>query len=177
MSTTTKTGGDSPLHGAGIIAAIKAAGVTHVVSVPDLTTSEGVLWPLSRDPHVRLVRVCREEEGVGICAGLAAAGARGAMLIQYTGFLASMNAIRAIAMEYRQPICMLVGLLFADSPEDPERSANYGVNRMLPLLRTLGMNHLVVASDADVQQIAGALDSAFRESAPVCVLLARYPTA
>jgi hypothetical protein len=88
-----------------------------------------------------------------------------------------MNAIRAIAMEYRQPICMLVGLLVADSPEDPEQSANYGVNRMLPLLRTLGMQHLVVSSDADVAQIAPALESAFRESTPLCILISRYPRA
>jgi len=177
MSSLTMGAPDMQLQGAGIIAAIKAAAITHVVSVPDLTTSEGVLWPLSRDRDLRLVRVSREEEGVGICAGLAAAGVRGAMLIQYTGFLASMNAIRAIAMEYRQPICMLVGLLFADSPEDPEQSANYGVNRMLPMLRTLGMQHLVVSSDAAVVQIAPALESAFRESTPLCILISRYPRA
>ena len=164
------------LHGAGLIQALKDAGVTYVVSVPDLTTSDGVLRPLAKDRDLKLVRVSREEEGVGICAGLAAAGTRGAMLIQYTGFLASMNAIRAIAMEYKQPICMLVGMLFADSPEDPTKSSNYGVNRMVPLLNALGLRYHIVACDADVTAVAPALERAFRESEPVAILITRYPS-
>jgi len=169
------TGEKKQLRGAGIIEALKMAGISHVVSVPDLTTSEGVLRPLARDTELKLVRTCREEEGVGICAGLAMAGVRGAMLIQYTGFLASMNAIRAIAMEYSQPICMLVGMLFTDSPEDPSKSINYGVNRMIPLLDALGLRYHIVSCDADVAAIAPALERAFSESEPVAILITRYP--
>lgn len=169
------TASRTQLRGAGIIEALKKAGISHVVSVPDLTTSEGVLRPLARDTTLKLVRTCREEEGVGICAGLVTAGLRGAMLIQYTGFLASMNAIRAIAMEYRQPICMLVGMLFTDSPDDPSTSSNYGVNRMIPLLDALGLRYHIVACDADVAAIAPALERAFSESEPVAILITRYP--
>jgi sulfopyruvate decarboxylase subunit alpha len=167
---------EQQLHGAGLIEALKDAGISHVVSVPDLTTSEGVLRPLASDTGLKLVRVCREEEGVGICAGLAMAGRRGAMLIQYTGFLASMNAIRAIAMEYRQPICMLVGMLFTDSPEDPSKSHNYGVSRMVPLLEAMGLRYHIVACDGDVPAVAPALARAFRESEPVAILSTRYPS-
>jgi len=170
------TGAEKQLRGAGLIEAMKQAGISHVVSVPDLTTSEGVLRPLARDTALKLVRVCREEEGVGICAGLAMAGLRGAMLIQYTGFLASMNAIRAIAMEYRQPICMLIGMLFTDSPDDLSKSSNYGVNRMIPLLDAMGLRYLIVACDADVSDIAPALERAFSESEPVAILITRYPS-
>jgi sulfopyruvate decarboxylase subunit alpha len=164
------------LHGAGIIDALKKACISHVVSVPDLTTSEGVLRPLGSDTELKLLRVCREEEGVGICAGLAMAGRRGAMLIQYTGFLASMNAIRAIAMEYRQPICMLVGMLFTDSPEDPSKSRNYGVSRIIPLLQAIGLRYHIVACDGDVPVVAPALARAFDESEPVVILITRYPS-
>ena len=87
------------LSGASILNALKAAGSEYVSSVPDLTTSEGVLRPLAKDAQLKLVRVCREEEAIGICAGLLAGGKRAAILIQYTGFMACMNAIRAIAME------------------------------------------------------------------------------
>lgn len=170
------TGSEKKLRGAGIIGALKDACISHVVSVPDLTTSEGVLRPLASDTGLRLVRVCREEEGVGICAGLATAGLRGAMLIQYTGFLASMNAIRAIAMEYGQPICMLVGMLFTDSPDDPSKSRNYGVNRMLPLLDAMGLRYHIVACDDDVAAIAPALERAFSQSEPVAILITRYPS-
>lgn len=165
------------LRGASILNALKGAGIEYVISVPDLTTSEGVLRPLAKDTHLKLVRVCREEEAIGICAGLLAGGKRAAILIQYTGFMASMNAIRAIAMEYRQPICMLVGLLFADAPEDPRQSVNYGVNRMIPLIEALGMPYRLARNDDEAAAIAPALTRAFERSEPLTVLITRYPSA
>jgi sulfopyruvate decarboxylase subunit alpha len=167
----------TPLSGASILNALKVAGIEYVISVPDLTTSEGVLRPLAKDAQLKLVRVCREEEAIGICAGLLAGGKRAAILIQYTGFLASMNAIRAIAMEYRQPICMLVGLLFADAPEDPRQSANYGVNRMIPLIEALGMPYRLARNDDEAAAIAPALTRAFERSEPLSVLITRHPGA
>lgn len=165
------------LQGVSILNSLKSAGIEYVVSVPDLTTSEGVLRPLARDTELKLVRVCREEEAIGICAGLLAGGKRPAILIQYTGFLASMNAIRAIAMEYRQPICILVGLLFADAPDDPRQSANYGVNRMIPLIEALGMPYQLARNDDEAAAIAPALTRAFERQEPLTVLITRYPSA
>ena len=49
----------------------------------------------------RLIRVCKEDEGVGICAGLAHTGKRALLLIQHTGLLDSINALRGVAVEYR----------------------------------------------------------------------------
>ena len=59
--------------GAAITAGIKAAGIRFVIAVPDIVTSEGLLWPISRDPDFDLVRVCKEDEGVSICAAMASA--------------------------------------------------------------------------------------------------------
>lgn len=165
------------LSGATILNALKDAGIEYVISVPDLTTSEGVLRPLAKDTQLKLVRVCREEEAIGVCAGLLAGGKRAAILIQYTGFMASVNAIRAIAMEYRQPICILVGLLFADAPEDPRQSVNYGVNRMIPLIEALGMPYRLARNDDEAAAIAPALTRAFECSEPLTVLITRYPGA
>jgi len=167
----------SQLRGVSILNALKGAEIEYVISVPDLTTSEGVLRPLAKDPHLKLIRVCREEEAIGICAGLLAGGKRAVILIQYTGFMASMNAIRAIAMEYRQPICMLVGLLFADAPEDPRQSVNYGVNRMIPLIEALGMPYRLARNDDEAAAIAPALNQAFERSEPLTILITRYPSA
>ncbi|ROZ78853.1 thiamine pyrophosphate-binding protein [Ramlibacter sp. WS9] len=167
----------TPLSGAAILDALKSAEIEYVISVPDLTTSDGVLRPLATDPQLKLLRVCREEEAIGICAGLLAGGKRAAILIQYTGFLASMNAIRAIAMEYRQPICMLVGLLFADAPEDPRQSANYGVNRMIPLIEAMGMPYRLARNTDEAAAIAPAITRAFDLSEPLTVLITRYPGA
>ena len=60
MEARTATTGEQAkieLHGANIIAAIKASGVEFVLSVPDIVTSAGLLRPIANDPSLRLVRV------------------------------------------------------------------------------------------------------------------------
>ena len=56
--------------GAKTIAGLRAAGVKEVVALPDIVTSDGLLWPISRDETFRLTRVCKEDEGVSICAAM-----------------------------------------------------------------------------------------------------------
>src|SRR3954471_1724195 len=99
------------IRGQAIIQAIKSAGVRFVVALPDRTTTENVLKPLLADRDMRVIQVCKEDEGVSICAGLHAAGQRAVLLMQYTGLLDSVNALRGIAVDGRNPICMIVGLL------------------------------------------------------------------
>src|ERR1700760_151456 len=95
------------LHGSSIIAAIRQSRIEFVISVPDITTSEGLLRPLAWQSTPRLLRVCKEDEGVGICAGLSYTGRRALLLIQHTGLLDSINAVRGVAVEYKLPICMM----------------------------------------------------------------------
>ena len=85
--------------------------------MPDIVTSGGLLRPIARDPQFRLIRVCKEDECIGIASGLHYCGKRALSLIQHTGFLNSINAIRGVAVEYAQPICMMIGLL----QHDPDR--------------------------------------------------------
>ena len=81
--------------------------------MPDITTSSGLLAPIAHDRELRLIRVCKEDECIGIASGLSYCDKRALILIQHTGFLDSINAIRGIAVEYKQPICMMVGLIAA----------------------------------------------------------------
>src|SRR5215472_10584133 len=106
------------LKGSPIIAAIKASGIEYILSVPDIVTSGGLLRPIARDASLKLIRVCKEDECIGIASGLHYCNKRALALIQYTGFLDSINAIRGVAVEYAQPICMMIGLLQHD-PDKP----------------------------------------------------------
>src|SRR5712691_1179412 len=92
------------LRGSSIIAEIKASQIEFVISVPDITTSEGLLRPLAQATAPRLIRICKEDEGIGICAGLSYTGRRALLLIQQTGLLDSINAVRGVAVEYGLPI-------------------------------------------------------------------------
>ena len=120
------------LEGPPILSAIKASGVEVVVSVPDIVTSEGLLRPISTDPDLRRVRVCKEDEGVSICAALSYCGVRALLMMQQTGMYDSMNAIRAIAAGYGLPVCMLIGLQGTVAEEDPRRSDKHIVRCALP---------------------------------------------
>ena len=163
------------LHGAAILAAIKASGVEFVLSVPDIVTSAGLLRPISRDPALRLVRVCKEDECIGIASGLHYCDKRALILIQYTGFLDSINAIRAVAVEYKQPICMMIGLLGHEPERAPMQSGRYGVRIMEPILDAMGIAHDLISQDADVPKIKPAIDQAYAQSLPVALLIGRRP--
>lgn len=161
------------LRGAAIVAALKRAGVGHIAAVPDVVTSDGLLWPVSRDPGLRLIRLCKEDEGVSICAGLAFCGRRAVLSMQQTGLLDSLNAVRAVAVEYGQPVCMLVGLLGKEPDRRPADSASYGVRIVEPILDAMGIDRLLVESDADAAGLAPAIDRAYGLSRPLAALIGR----
>ena len=163
------------LSGAAIIREIKASRIEFVVSVPDITTSEGLLRPLAREPSPRLIRVCKEDEGVGICAGLSYCDKRALLLIQQTGMLDSINAIRGVAVEYSLPICMVVGLLEKEPGVAPRQSKRYGVRIVEPILEAMGITYHEIEADDDVQKIGPAIDEAYARSRPVVLLIGRRP--
>jgi sulfopyruvate decarboxylase subunit alpha len=159
------------LSGRTIIAALKKARIEFVVALPDATMSDHVLWPLAKDKDFKLVRVCKEDEGVSICAGLTSCGCRAALLMQYTGFLDSINALRAIAVELTQPICMLVGMLSKEPGVPVVRSKLYSVRIVEPILGALGIDHFCMEGPDDVAMLPAAIDRAYARSLPFAALV------
>ena len=168
-------GTGSGLSGANIIKQLKAAGIEFVVSVPDITTAAGLLAPLEKTTSPRLIRVCKEDEGVGICAGLAHTGKRALLLIQQTGMLDSINAIRGVAMEYSLPVCMMVGLLEKEVGVPPRESKKYGVRIVEPILDAMGIGYHEIEQQADVVKIKPAIDAAYAASKPTVILIGQRP--
>jgi len=175
MQVETDARATASLTGRNIIREIVASGVEFVVSVPDITTSEGLLRQLAQMQAPRLIRVCKEDEGVGICAGLAYTGKRALLLIQQTGMLDSINAIRGVAVEYALPICMMVGLLEKEPGVPPRQSKRYGVRIVEPILDAMGIAYHEIEEDADVGKIRPAIDAAYAGSRPVVLLIGRRP--
>ena len=163
------------LSGESIIREIKASGIQFVISVPDITTSEGLLRPLAKLTEPRLIRICKEDEGVAICAGLSFTGKRGLLLIQQTGLLDSINAIRGNAVEYQLPICMMVGLLEKEVGVMPRQSKRYGVRIVEPILEAMGIGYHNIEEEGDVPKIRPAIDKAFADSKPTVILIGQRP--
>ena len=162
---------DTSLRGPDILAALKASGIEIVVSVPDIVTSEGLLRPLSQDPDIRHIRLCKEDEGVSICAALSYCDKRALLMMQQTGMYDSVNAIRAIAVGYELPVCMLVGLQGTEPDVPPTASEKHIVRVAEPVLDALEIEHHLLTTAADVEKIRPAIDNAYARSQPVVLLV------
>lgn len=176
--TTTAQAPASPaaaISGNGIIEAFKRSAVEFIVSVPDRVTSETVLRGVASDAKLKLVRVCKEDEGVSICAALSFCDKRALLLMQNTGLLDSINALRGIAVEYKLPVVMMVGLLSHESSAPPTQSKSYGARIVTPILDAMGIAHEYLHSAGDEQRIAPAIERAYANSTPLVLLVGRSP--
>lgn len=165
----------APLLANEIIREVKRAGVRFVIALPDRMTSEHVLKAMIRDSELRVVQVCKEDEGVSICSGLYCAGERALLLIQYTGLLDSINALRGVAIECRNPVCLMVGLLGKEPGVPPTESKRYGLRIVEPILDAMGIEHHLIETGADVAKIVPAIEKAYARSMPVALLVGREP--
>jgi sulfopyruvate decarboxylase TPP-binding subunit len=97
------------LDGPSVARALKDAGVTHVVWLPDseLGTWEGALTATT---GLSLIRVCREGEAFAVAAGLLIGGKRPIVLIQCTGLFEAGDALRNVIHDLKLPVFLVVGL-------------------------------------------------------------------
>lgn len=163
------------LRAADLITAVKSAGIRFIVALPDRTTSEHLFKPMLADPDLHVVQICKEDEGVSICSGLYAAGQRALLLMQYTGLLDSINALRGVAVEGRNPVCMMVGLLQKEPGVLPTQSRHYGVRVVEPVLDAMHIEHHLIEAPDDVEKVGPAIEAAYERAMPVVMLIGREP--
>lgn len=162
-----------PLQGLSVQAALHEAQVEFVVALPDIVTCDELLWPIARENNFRLVNVCKEDEGVSICAGMSYAGKRAVLLMQHTGFLDSINAVRVMGMDYQLPIVMMIGLQGLEEDRVPSESAQNGVRIVEPILKSMDIRYLILNDDSGSLEISQAIDSAYRAPHPLAFLIPR----
>ena len=98
--------------------ALKNCGIGLVSALPE-TWLVHLIRMAEDDPRMILVRLAKEEEGVGISAGAHFAGVKSAMLMQNHVFLASINGIVSFAQLYRIPLLMLISQRGSFGERDP----------------------------------------------------------
>src|SRR3989442_8001023 len=113
---------------------LKASGVRLMSALPE-TWLVHLVRMADDDPEMTLVRLAKEEEGVGISAGAHLAGVKSAMLMQNHGFLASINGIVSCAQLYRLPLLMLISFRGEFGEPDPWQTEGGAVTE--ELLRAL----------------------------------------
>ena len=164
-----------PLQGASIIESMKRAGVKTVVALPDIVTCDSVLWPIARDPDLRLVPVCKEDEGVSICAALSYCEQRAVLLVQHLGFLDSINSIRVMAIEYELPLVMILGLQGMEADRSPSQSDKLSVRIVEPICQAMGLDYEILFDESNVKVVESGINQAYEQSKPFAILIARRP--
>ncbi len=151
--------------------ALLAAGVELVSALPE-TWLVHLIRLASDDPAVTLVRLAKEEEGVGIAAGAHFAGKRSALLMQNHGFLQSVNGIVSLAQLYKVPLLLVISDRGHLGEPDPWQTAGGRATR--PVLDALGIVWAELRDPDRVQaEVGKAMTLAQSSLAPVALLLTR----
>jgi sulfopyruvate decarboxylase subunit alpha len=151
--------------------ALKACGIRLMSALPE-TWLVHLIRMAEDDPEMILVRLAKEEEGVGISAGAHLAGVKSAMLMQNHGLLASINGIVSCAQLYRIPLLMVVSYRGELGERDPWQTEGGGVTE--DILRALRIPFVMLEQpDHVAQRIADAQTLALASNKPVALLLRR----
>lgn len=151
--------------------ALKAGGVRLISALPE-TWLVHLIRLADDDPEVRLVRLAKEEEGVGISMGAHLAGVKSAMLMQNHGFLASVNGIVSGAQLFRIPLLMLISDRGSFGERDPWQTEGGAVTE--PVLAALRIPLMRLDDPARVaERIRQAQTLAYASNKPVALLLTR----
>ena len=89
-----------------VVQGLEAIGIQYFIHVPD-SFGAPVISHFDSHPDVRSFPVAKEEEGIGIAAGLAMTGKRCVLFYQDTGLGNSIGAITTYAAAYHVPILLL----------------------------------------------------------------------
>ena len=174
-ATRPAVGTAESLDPVSMLDAIRTAGITDVITVPD-THQQSLLALLADTADPRLVTVCTEDEAMGVNLGMYLGGRKPLLLIQNSGFYACLNTLRGLALDARVPACMLIGEYFRD-PGVPSRENTGRLVRMLePTLELWGVPVYRLEHEVDVDTIPIAVEHAWRDRIPVSMLVGA-PTA
>jgi sulfopyruvate decarboxylase subunit alpha len=152
-----------------ILAGIKKAGINLVASLPDVNCLD-LIDLLERDTEIEHVPLCREEEGIGICAGARLVGRSPALLMQNAGLLNSCNGIVTTGLQLELPILLIV--YYAGDIGD-RGFARVGA-ATVPVLEALGVRHYVLREAEEIDwTFKNAWILAEDSNRPVAVLLTK----
>ena len=151
--------------------ALKAADIRLLSALPE-TWLVHLMSMADDDPEMILVRLNKEEEGVGVSTGAHFAGVKSAMMMQNHGFLASINGIVSVAQLYRIPLLMLISYR-GEMGEDASWQTEGGLATE-PLLKALNIPYRAMTDpDRSVKDIKEAQTLAEAALRPVALLLTR----
>ena len=127
---------------------LKGAGINLVATLPDVNLAD-VLSEVEEDREITHVPLCREEEGIGICAGAYLVGKKCAAIMQNGGFFNSNNAIVSTLLQYQIPLLLLI--YYAGDIGD--RTFGTTGSMTEPVLQALGIRYYIMRDSEDAVEL------------------------
>ena len=131
-----------------IVSGLKGAGINLVATLPDINLAD-LLREVEEDRDFIHVPLCREEEGIGICAGAYLVGKKCAAIMQNGGFFNSNNAIVSTLLQYQIPLLLLI--YYAGDIGDRTFSTTGSMTE--PVLQALGIRYYIMRDPADAVEL------------------------
>ena len=152
-----------------IFTGLKEAGIGLIATLPDINLAQ-LLSEVEEDHDVIHVPLCREEEGIGICAGAYLVGKKCAAIMQNGGFFNSNNAIVTTLLQYQIPLLLLI--YYAGDIGD--RTFSTSGSMMEPVLLALGIRYYVMREPSDAPELIKRAQILAEDSRrPVALLLTK----
>lgn len=164
------------LDPADVVEQLTQCGVTHVVTVPDYVMMS-VYRAIEERGEPQLTYCCTEDEAVTIAAGLHIGGARPIIMMQNQGLYASLNAIRAIGLDARLPLFMLIGQFgreYANLGRPRSESSRLLVRNCERVLDALEIPYVACERDEDIPRISEAYNLSREREWPTAALVGTY---
>ncbi|HKQ28365.1 MAG TPA: hypothetical protein VJT77_07165 [Burkholderiales bacterium] len=149
---------------------LKRAGIDLVASLPDQWL-RGLIQQCDSDAAITHVKLAREDDGVGICAGAYLGGRKAALICQNAGVLLSLNALGGIAHHHQIPFLILAA--HRGHFDDAQYYQMYKGRLCEPVLAAMGLPHYVIDGPEQLSLIVDAAREAFLKRLPVVLLLRR----
>ncbi len=151
-----------------ILDCLKDQGITWALSVPCKGLA-GLLDLLATDQEIKHLPVTREEEGVGIAAGLFLGGQLPVLLMQNSGLGNCLNALMSLTRLYRLSLVMLIS--HRGLPGEPIVAQTPMGRITADLLDLAGIHHSEFRSAADLARLPGLIGYARVSQRPVAALI------
>jgi sulfopyruvate decarboxylase subunit alpha len=153
-----------------ILAGLKRAGIDLVVSLPDQWLGD-LIGRCEEDPAITHVRLAREDDGVGICAGAFLGGRKAALVCQNAGVLLSVNALGGLAFHHQIP--MLILAAHRGCFDDGYYYQMYKGRTTERVLEGMGLPYYVIEGPHQFELIEQGTRQAFLSRLPLVLLLRR----
>jgi len=138
---------------------LREEGVEYVISLPCDRTKD-LCTILERDFHY--ININREEDGVGVCAGLALAGRRAVLQMQSSGLGNSLNALMSLTKLYALPLPIIASWR---GVYKEKIAAQIPFNSRIPaMLDAMGIPYTVVSGMPEIKEIRKGIRRAYENN-------------